>query len=585
MLVSWFWRRYVRRHAWLFIGAGLLMTIEGGALGVLSYLVRPMFDEIFVAGNRSAVAWVSIGVFVVFLARALAGFFQKVLMALAARKVSADIERDLLGHILGLDSSFFQENPPGVLMQRVLGDPGAATGVISSTFSAFGRDVVALISLFAVALYADWVWTLIAVAAGPLLILPILAVQRAIRAISRRVMNLSARLTTRLDEIFHGISTIKLNGTEAHESRRFSAQIQELVDMTMKAAAAGAAIPALMDVMAAFGLLGVLWYGGGQIIDGEKTVGEFMSFFAAIGLLFEPLRRLGGLSGAWQTALVSLERIYAIFQLSPKITSPARPEPLPAEPRKADLELRDVSFAYGDTPVLRDVSFVAEAGKTTALVGVSGAGKSTVFNLLTRLMDPDEGAVLLGGTDIRAFDLQELRRLFSVVSQDAQMFDESLRYNVLLGGEADEASLRRALEAAHVSDFLPQLPKGIDSPVGPRGSALSGGQRQRVAIARALLRDTPFLLLDEATSALDTRSERIVQQALEGLSEGRTTLVIAHRLSTVQRADRIVVMDQGRVVDMGTHEELIARAGIYRMLHEMQFADGPEAGREEKATA
>ena len=555
----------------MLLGGFLLMAIEGSALGLLSYMVKPMFDQIFVAGDVAAVYRVSFIVFLIFVARGLAGFFQKILMAMAARNIAADMERALVKHIIRLDNRFFHENPPGVLMQRVLGDPGAAANVISSTLSAFGRDVIGLISLFAVALFIDWRWTLIAVAATPLMLLPVVWVQKLIRRISRRALNAGARLTTRLDELFHGINTIKLNGTEEFETRRFARGVDELVDLTLKSAAAGAATPAIADIAAAFGFLGVLTYGGLQIVEGQKTVGEFMSFFTAIALVYEPIRKLGALSGAWQGALVSLERIYSVFRLKPAIVSPPNPLPLPAAPAQADIALDNVTFAYDETPVVRNVSFVAEAGKTTALVGASGAGKSTVFNLLTRLIDPNEGRVLIDGTDIRSFDLDQLRGLFSVVTQDAQLFDETIRENVLMGSEVPPENLQRALNAAYVSDFIDRQPNGLDSRTGPRGTALSGGQRQRVAIARALLRDTPILLLDEATSALDTRSEAIVQKALESLAEGRTTLVIAHRLSTVRNADRIVVMDQGRVVDQGTHDELVARDGIYKALYQMQF--------------
>ena len=548
------------------------MAFEGGALGVLSYMVRPMFDNVFIARDRDAVFVVALIVFAIFLGRALAGFLQRILMAVVARKVSAEIQCDLVEHMLRLDSSFYLANSPGVLMERVHADPGAAAGIISATFSAFGRDLVALVSLLSVALYTDWVWTLIAVAGAPLLILPIVLLQRLVRKTTRAARNAAALVTNRLNELFNGINTIKLNGIEDYENKRYSEKVKQLVDIELRAVAANAGIPAMMDIVAAIGFLGVLSYGGLQIVEGQKTVGEFMSFFTAISLVFEPLRRLGAISGAWQGALVSLERIYGIFQMKPAITSPALPRPLPVAPDKADIELDNVSFCYGDQPVIRNASFTAEAGKTTALVGASGAGKSTVFNLLTRLIDPDTGSIRIGGLDCREMDLGELRRLFSVVTQDAQLFDESIRANILLGSQPDDAELSQALDAAYVSDFLGNQPQGIDTRSGPRGTALSGGQRQRVAIARALLRNTPILLLDEATSALDTQSEAIVQAALERLSEGRTTLVIAHRLSTVRNADKIVVMDEGRVVDQGTHDELVAREGVYQTLYHLQFA-------------
>ena len=570
-LFIWLWRDYLREHKLLLTGAVVLMMIEGSMLALISRLIQPMFDDVFGAGDRSALFFVGFAIMGIFFVRAITSSGQRVLMALIKQLVAAAMRKHLLRHMMSLDSGFFQVHPPGQLIERVQGDVNVINGVWSSLLTAIARDLVSLVGLLAVALWIDWKWTLIAVVGIPLLILPSLLVQAYIRRRSRSSREIAGRVSTRLDEVFHGINPIKLNALESYQTDRYDKLIKQGVTAEVRTAIGQASVPALIDIMTGIGFLGVMLYGGSEIISGEKTNGEFMAFFTAMSLAFDPLRRLGLMSGQWQMAAASVERLQYVLNLEPTITSPA--EVIAVPQGSPGIALDNVHLNYGDLPVLRGASFVAEAGKTTALVGASGAGKSTVFNVLTRLVEPNEGTASVDSTSIDSYQLSDLRGLFSVVTQDAALFDETLRDNILLGREdVSPEHLAAILDAAHVTDFLPALPDGLDSPAGPRGSNLSGGQRQRVAIARALLRDTPILLLDEATSALDTKSEKIVQTALEKLSTGRTTLVIAHRLSTIRNADSIVVMDQGRVVDQGNHATLIAKGGIYADLHRLQFS-------------
>jgi len=575
LVLGWVWRTYVRQRLPLLFVALLLMSVEGSMLGVLSYLMLPMFDKAFVGGQTAAVYWVAGSVAGVFILRAVAALSHRVMMSVLGERVIADVQSDLLAHLMRLDQGFFQSYSPGILIERVRGDSVALRSLFGNVIAAFGRDAVALLSLLAVALSIDWVWTLIAVVGTPLLIGPIVVLQRIVRRYALRARTAAAANTNRLDEIFHGINTVQLTGSEQREGARFRRSLISYVRAQNRTEAGAAAIPALMDILAAVGFAGVLSYGGLQIIAGTKTVGEFMAFFTAMGLVFEPMRRLGGVSAALQTALVSIERLYALLQVPVTITSPSPPRAAAPTRGNTRIEVQRVSFDYGQDPVLRDLSLVAEAGHTTALVGPSGAGKSTIYTLLTRLADPKSGAIKVGGHDLRDMALTDVRQLYSVVSQDAALFDETIRDNILMGrDDVSDQRLAEVLEAAHVVEFLGRMPQGLQTPAGPRGSGLSGGQRQRVAIARALLRDAPILLLDEATSALDAQSEALIQDALARLSKGRTTLVIAHRLATVRSADKIVVMDRGQVVDQGRHDELMARGGLYADLNRLQFAAG-----------
>jgi len=575
-LFRWLWRDYLRPHRWILALAVLLMAIEGAMLGVLSRLIQPMFDTVFLGESQQALWAVGFGIMTIFFVRALSSTGQRVLMTRIVEKSAASMRSVLLRHLMRLDSGYHQINPPGQLIERLQSDVTVVNQIWGVILVGIGRDLVAVLVLFGVALSIDWKWTAVALAGVPFLVLPSLIAQAYVRRRAAGARELAGKMSTRLDEVFHGINPIKLNALEAYQSARYDALSAARVSAEVKAASGQAAVPALIDIMTGIGFLGVLVYGGNEIMAGDKTVGQFMSFFTAISLAFEPLRRLGMMSGQWQTAAASIARLQSVLRERPTLVSPADAVAAPtAAPRIA---LQDVRLHYGDLPVLKGATFVAEAGKTTALVGASGAGKSTVFNVLTRLVDPAGGSVRIDDVAANAMRLEDLRGLFSVVTQDADLFDESLRDNILLAtGDVDEGRLQSALDAAHVTDFLPQLAGGLDAPAGPRGSNLSGGQRQRVAIARALLRDTPILLLDEATSALDTKSEAVVQAALEKLSQGRTTLVIAHRLSTVRNADKIVVMDQGRVVDEGTHDTLLERGGIYADLYNMQFKSSEES--------
>lgn len=542
--------------------AVLFMLIEGSMLGALSYLMQPMFDQVFVEGNANMLIWVGTLVIGIFIIRATSSVIQKLILTRVALKTSAALRMDLLDRIMLQDGAFHQSHPPGYLIQRVQGDVGAVGNVWRAIITGAGRDFLGLIVLLGVAISVDPVWAMLALIGIPVLVMPAAMAQRYVRQQARKSRDLGAGLSTRLDEVFHGIVQVKLNALEAYQAKQYRRLTERFITTQTKTAFGGAAIPAMIDIISGVGFMAVILYGGSEIISGEKTIGQFMTFFTAMGFAFDPMRRLGAISGLWQSAAASIERVKELMDTPLALTSP--PDARPAPSGVPEIRLENVELAYAEAQVLRGISLKANPGQTTALVGASGAGKSTIFNVLTRLIDPQSGKVFIGDTPTTEMDLEALRSLYSVVTQEALLFDESLRENILLGRkDVSDARLKEVLDAAHVTDFVEKLPEGLDTRVGPRGSALSGGQRQRVVIARALLRDTPILLLDEATSALDAQSEKVVQDALDRLSAGRTTLVIAHRLSTIRNADKIVVMDRGLVMDTGTHQELLDRGGIY----------------------
>ena len=565
-----FWRDYLRPETGMIALAFGLMLIEGATLGALARAIEPLFDQVFKTGGQGPLLAVGLIIFGLFAVRGLSTIASRTVISAVTQKVAAAMQSALLRHLLTLEGAFFQQNAPGALIERVQGDTLAVQSLWSAVVTGIGRDLSSLIFLFAVALSIDPVWTLAALVGAPLLILPSVAVQRYIRRKTTHLRDQAGLRATRLDEIFHGIQAVKLNRMEAYQAGRFDRVLGLIRRAEVKIMAGRALMPGMMDFVTGFGFFAVLLMAGGEIASGERTTGEFMSFFTAMSLTFQPLRRLGDLSGTWQVAAASLERIYELFDTQPVQTRPSTSAALPA-PGAPEIRFDAVAFAYGDQPILRGLSFTAPAGATTAIVGASGAGKSTVFQLLTGLLEPAAGKVLIGGIDASSLALSDQRRLFASVTQDSALFDETLRENIALGRDLPDAALQAACHDAHVADFLPQLAQGIDTPVGPRGSALSGGQRQRVAIARALAQDRPVLLLDEATSALDAQSEAAVADALSKAAQGRTTLIIAHRLATVRAANHILVMDQGRVVEEGTHDALIAQNGLYARLYQLQF--------------
>ena len=568
-----FWTGYLRGQTPMLCLAFGLMVIEGAALGGLSYLLKPLFDVVFTPGGRAALFTVGVGILALFVVRGICVVASRTLISSISQAVSAAMQTNLLRHVLTLDSAFFQTHSPGVLIERVQGDTLAVQGIWTSLLTGVARDALGLLLLMAVAISIDPYWTLYALIGAPLLILPASLVQRYVRRKANHLRDQAGQRATRLDEIFHGIQAVKLNRMEEYQTGRFRSVLKAITRAEVKSVMGRNLMPGMIDVVTGIGFFAVLVMAGDEIASGARSIGDFMAFFTAMALTFQPLRRLGEMSGTWQIAAASLQRIYALFDTAPARSRPNISAALPV-PGAPEIVFDAIEFAHGDQPVLRGLSFTAGAGQTTALVGASGAGKSTVFHLLTGLLDASAGQITIGGIDVSQLALADQRGLFATVTQDAALFDETLRENVTLGRDGIAADrLDNALNAAHVTDFIPALSQGLDTAVGPRGSGLSGGQRQRVAIARALVQDAAVLLLDEATSALDAQSEAAVAAALALGGTGRTTLVIAHRLATVRDADKIIVMDRGRVAEQGSHDDLLARGGLYAGLYALQFKD------------
>ena len=569
-LFKWFWSLYVREHfAPLFV-ALIFMSIEGSMLGLLSYSIKFLFDNVLVSKDTSSILFVAVVIFSIFSIRAIAGFVHRLLTVNVCQKIIKVIQDRMVAHLLDMDVGFHQKNSPGILMDRVRADSKALSESVGEAFMTVGRDGFSLISLLAVVFFIDWKWSLIAFLGIPFLVLPILLLQRLVRSRAGENRDYESKANLRLDEIFHGITDIKLNRAEGHERNKFFDILQLTHKVRLRLEAGMAGIPAMIDVIAAIGFLAVMVFGAIDITSGSKTIGEFMSFFTAMALIFEPLRRLSNVSGNIQVAMASLERVFKIFEEKSSIVFPT----LSSVEKKFDkiaIEFDSVHFSYEDKKVLENITFEIEEGTSNAIVGYSGSGKTTLFNLITRLIDPNSGLIKLNGINIKDLCSKDLRSLISVVRQDGMVFDETILENIRFGKPtASDVEIREAAKMAYVDEFTNELKDGLNTVVGPRGSTLSGGQRQRISIARAFLRASPLLLLDEPTSALDSKSEELIQKSLSNLAKHSTTITIAHRLSTIVDCDKVLILDNGKIVGQGKHSKLLLKNSLYSNLFKSQ---------------
>ena len=573
---------YLRPYVWpWFVGAVVVMLLFSASTGVLPLLVERVFDDIFAAKKVVALRILPVAIVLLFLFRGASSFAQNYLMDLVGQRIICDLRDELNHHIQRLSLAFFNRTPTGDTLSRVTNDVALIRTALTDAVASVMRDTTSLLVLIVVAFVKDPTLALIAFLVFPASVLPILKLSKRLRRFSKRGQRSLGILTALLQETVQGNRVVKAFGMEEYERERFGAENRRLYRLYMKASMIKALTTPALEVLAAFGIGGVVWYGGNSVIAGGRSQGSFLAFLTAMFLLYEPFKGLTKTNSTIQQGVGAAERVFELLDTEPEVVD--RPTARPLTGMRRGIAFEHVGFTYGAEPVLRDVDLDIHAGEVVALVGMSGGGKSTLADLIPRFYDVTEGRITIDGVDIRDYTLRSLRAQIALVTQFTFLFNDTVRANIAYGdiGKAME-DIESAARAANAHEFITALPQGYDTPIGELGVTLSGGQRQRLAIARALLKDAPILILDEATSALDTESERLVQQAIERLMVNRTSLVIAHRLSTIRRADRIVVVVRGQIVEQGTHEELLAVGGEYRKLYDLQFQDSGERVESER---
>ena len=560
---------YLRPHRAMFLFGVLGMILFAATDAGWAAFVRFFLDGTFVERDPRMVWLVPVTLVGLFLLRGISDFLQTYCPGHVGRHIVKTLRTEIFNRYLNLPVAFFDQHASGSLLSRLTYNTEQVAQATTDSITVFIRDTLTIAGLLGYLFYLNWRLTLFSLIVGPLIAVLIRRINQLFRRYSARIQDSMGDVTRVAKEAIEAPRVVRVFNAQDHQAQIFDTVVEHNRRSHMKMMRTRALSNPVVQLVASIGLAGVLYVATVDAMQGQMTVGEFTSFIAALMLITAPLRRLVNVAGPLQQGIAAAQNIFEILDGTPEPEGGG----LAIERASGDIEYRDVRFRYpsGEDEVLRGVSVAIRHGETVAIVGRSGSGKSTLVGLLPRFYDVTAGRVLLDGHDVREYGLVDLRRQMSLVSQDVALFNDTIAVNIAFGMSATPAQVAAAAQAARVDEFAAQLSDGLDTVVGDRGALLSGGQRQRIAIARALLRDSPILILDEATSALDTELERQIQQQLEQLMQGRTTLVIAHRLSTVEKADRIIVMDGGRMVETGTHAELLARNGQYAVLHRMQF--------------
>ena len=564
--------RYLKPYLPTFIFAAFCMLIVSATSGGAAFIIQPLLDDIFIKKDAEMLKIIPFALIGIYFLRGVGRYVASSLMQKIGQQTVRDIRNHLYRHIQTLSLSFFHRTTTGRLVSRIVNDIQLIQDSISIVVYDIFRDSFTVIALLAVLIYRDPQLSLFAILVIPFAAALITRLGRRLRGISRNTQAQMADLTSLMHETFSGFRVVQAFGMQKYEINRFKKENESYYSLTLKAIRINELTSPLLEFVAAFGIAAIVWYGGQAVIEGKTTVGSFFSFLTALFMLFTPISKLSRVYNKIQQAMGAASRVFETLDTQSEIADSPGAKPL--QPLKSEVVMENISFAYDTEDVLRNINLTIKAGSILAIVGTSGAGKSTIVDLIARFYDPTHGRLLFDGNDISGVTLESLRSQIGIVTQEIFLFNDTVRNNIAYG--RDDASMVRvtaAAKAAYADEFIMQMEDGYETEIGERGVRLSGGQRQRLSIARAIMKDPAILILDEATSALDTESEMVVQKALGNLMKNRTTFVIAHRLSTILNADRIIVLDKGKIMEDGKHEELLQKNGIYKKLYQLQFKE------------
>lgn len=561
---------YFAPYKWLMFLAITASIITASTNGALAVAVKYVFDDMFKPNDYTYLYILPIVVVVIYVAKSGFLFMQGFLMSYIGNKVIEKLRNETFEKMVRLPVKYYSNQSTGVLMSRITNDINLVQSSIPTIISMF-RAVLTMVGLIGVIIYMNYQLALIALVLYPIFIVPLSIISKKLRKYSHLGQERMGTLTSVLQESFSGIRVVKAFVAEEKEVDRFEKANAQTIKYANKSVLAGNLASPLTEALGSFGIGAVLLIGGYQVISGTSTTGTFIAFLAALVQIYEPVKLFANSNNALQASIAASDRVFSMFDEEDEVIENKGTITCNAEGK--DIEFKNVSFKYdNDIYALKDVSFKVKAGSTVAFVGPSGAGKTTMAHLIPRFYDVTDGAILIGGVDIKEYDLYSLRHNIATVSQDAFLFNDTIRNNISYSkANATDEEIKKAARAAYADEFIESFPEKYDTLCGERGVKLSGGQKQRVTIARALLKNPPILILDEATSALDTESERVVQKALDNLMQGRTSFVVAHRLSTILNADMIVVFNKGGIEAIGRHEEIVVSSPTYKKLYEMQF--------------